>query len=124
MAFSLLSAVPEPSLVEVLVRRSLCGALGASWIPAKVWELQSMFSYPGTSQAEPRDRKCNSPDVLMPKDVKSGGGREAPFQLACSRSAKLGFSVRTVRAALGMQLSDEVKPLASLPVATAATLEP
>lgn len=60
----------------------------------------------------------------MPKDVKSGGGRKAPLQLTCRRSAKLGFSVHTVPAALGMQLSDEVKPLDSLPVATAPTLEP
>lgn len=99
MAFNLLSAVPEPSLVEVLVQRSHCGALGASWTPAKVWELQTVFSYRGASQAEPRDRKCNCPDVLMPKDVKSGGGGEAPLQLACRRSTKLEFSMHTIPAA-------------------------
>lgn len=45
-----------------------------------------MFSYPGTSWAEPRDRKCNCPDVLMPKDVKSGGGGGG--RLLCSLLAE------------------------------------
>lgn len=119
MAFSLLSAVPEPSLVEVLVQRSLCGALGAYWTPAKVWELQSTFSYRGASQAEPRDRKCNCPDVLMPKDVKSGGGG----RLLCSLLAE-GAQSWDFPCTQSLQLSEEVKPLASLPVATAPTLEP